>query len=180
MINTSDLQKDLSKAVNYYSERLQELRTGRAKTEMFSSLMVNAYDMENQMKAVANVDLDGLSSVIITPYDPSVQDNIIKAIEQANMGYAPKKEGNRIRIDIPALTEETRKQIVKQMYLIQEEVKVTVRQIRHKYMEQVDVADGVSEDEQKRDRAAIQKQIDDTNAKLEEMSVLKEKDIMTV
>lgn len=173
---TTDLVADQDR----FAEKLKQLRTGRAKPEMFNQIMVTAYGMDNQLQSLANVVIENALSVVIVPYDRSISNDITKAIEQAGLGLMPSNEGDKIRINIPPLTEERRKQTVKEMHALLEEARIDVRQTRQKYMDRVAKMESVSEDEQDRLKKEIQKEVDQANHKLQDMADKKEQDIMSV
>ena len=180
LYNESEFIKDTNSAVEFFQARTKQLRAGRVRADMFEEIPVMAYGMSNPLKNVANIDVKGPLEVTIQPWDPGIVNDVYKALQEANLGFNPGMDGNKVRINVPPLTEETRKATVKELGGMMEEAKVSIRQIRHKYNEIVDKQDGVSEDEQKRSKDAIQKLIDKTNERLEEISDAKEQELMSI
>jgi ribosome recycling factor len=175
-----DLKTKLDAAVDSFSERIKQLRAGRVRADMFENIPVEAYGMVNQLKGLANINVESALSVAIQPYDPGNTSAIHKAIQDANLGFSPILDGAKVRINVPPLTEETRKKTVKELEAIAEEAKVGVRQIRQKFMDDVKELEGVSEDEQARSKVEIQKQIDATIARVEQVAKAKESEIMSL
>lgn len=176
----TELKQGLEKSVEAFSDKLKQLRVGRPKAEMFNEISIQAYGMASNVQSLANVIIESATSVVIQPWDKSIIQDVLKGVRDANLGYEPVLDGDKVRINIPALTNERRQETIKEMRQLLEEAKVHVRQIRHQFMEQVDKQEGVSEDEQKRDRADIQKQIDEVNTRLDDMAEAKESELDTL
>jgi len=173
-------KKDIKQVEEDFASTLRSLRTGRAKVETFNGVKVEAYGMENQLNAVANVVIESALSVIIVPYDKGVANDIMQGLSDADLGFTPINEGDKIRINIPPMTEETRKQTVKDMYGLMEEARIRVRQIRQKAMDRIEKMEGFSEDEQERSKKQVQTEVDGINERLQEMAEQKETEIMSI
>ncbi len=180
IFSEKSLQSELDAAVVFFVDRIGQLRAGRPRPEMFASIDVEAYGTTSPLNALANVIVESALMVVIQPWDKSIVNDIVKAIRSADLGYSPVIDGDKVRINIPAMTEERRQQIIKELHAMLEEAKVRVRQVRQKYNKQVEGADGVSEEEQKRDKASIQKMVDAVNDKLEELAIKKEEELKTI
>lgn len=174
------LQTDIQQIKDHFAESLKQLRVGRPRVDTFAGIMVSAYGTESQLSGLANIMIENATMVAIQPWDKSIVNDIVKAIQDSQLGYSAAPDGEKVRVSIPALTEERRQETIKELGAMLEEAKVSVRQVRHKYNEMVEKADGVSEDEQKRDREAIQKQVDQANKDLEELAAKKETELETV
>ncbi len=180
LYSEAELRESIKRATDHFIEEIGKLRAGRVRAEMFENIPVMAYNMSNPLKGVASINVDGPMSVVIQPWDPNVATNVYKAIQEANLGFNPVQDGTKIRISLPPLTEETRKQTVKELGSMLEDSKATIRQVRHKFNTQVDGLEGVSEDEQKRDRDQIQKQIDAATEELVKISAAKQQELMSL
>lgn len=178
------LDEDISKAKSHFEEELKKLRTGRAHPSMVEGVMVEAYGSPMPLLQLATITTPEAQLIQISPFDPSNIQTITQAIRaQESLGFNPVDDGRLIRIQIPALTEERRKQIVKQLGEKQEEAFIGLRQARHTAMGTVDKAKKektIGEDDANR----IQKQIDEavnaSKSELETLSKAKETEIMTV
>lgn len=171
------LKKELTEQEARFAEYLKQLRTGRVTTEAFENMKVEAYNSVMDLKSVASVTTDGPSSVVILPYDKNIAKEIEKAVIDSPLGYVPSNEGDKVRINIPPLTTETRDEIIKQMYLkVEEDFKKRIRQIRQDHMQVVDKMEG-SEDDRDVAKKQIQKEIDSFTAKFDEMAAVKEAEI---
>ena len=182
MINQNQFKTDIQKCVDHLNEDLAQIRTGRATPELVEEVIINAYEMEGPIKNYASISVADSKTLVISPWDKSILENISKGISNANMGFSPILEGDRVLVKIPDLTEERRKEYVKIMKERVEDSRVAVRQVRQKYMQELDEAqkNGISEDEVNRDKDEIEKIVKETNEKIEEIKGVKEKDLMTI
>jgi ribosome recycling factor len=181
-MDTDNFQLDLEKCIDALKEDLTQIRTGRATPELVEDVMVDAYSTLAPIKNYASINAADAKSLVITPWDKSILENISKAISKANMGFSPIAEGDHVRVIIPELTEERRKEYVKIMKDRVEDCRVAVRSVRQKYMKDIDIlqSEGLSEDEADRVRDSFEKLVKEYNEKIEEMRELKEKDLMTI
>ncbi len=175
-------QIDIAKCIAHIKEDLSQIRTGRATPELVEDVMVNAYETSSPLKNLASINALDAKTVIIQPWDKSILDNISKAINSANLGFSPITEGDRVLVKIPDLTEERRKEYVKVMKERIEDGRVAVRQVRQKYMKEIDEAqkEGFSEDEADRLREEIEKEVKSANTTIEDIREEKEKDLLTI
>lgn len=175
--------KDLmEKAVNHLESELQKIRAGRANPLMLENVYVDYYGTPTPMNQVANVSAPDARTLQIQPWEKSMITPIEKAIAQANLGYNPTNDGQVIRINIPPLTEERRKDLVKQSKGEAEHARVTVRNIRRDANEAVKKLqkDGLPEDAAKAAETKIQGLTDEYIVKIDKHLEAKEKEIMTV
>lgn len=180
-----DLEKfkqDINKCIEHVKEDLAQIRTGRATTELVEDIMVNAYDAESPVKNLASISVMDAKTIAIQPWDKTILDNISKGITASNRGLSPITEGDRVLVKIPDLTEERRKEYVKIMKDRIEDGRISVRQVRQKYMKDIDESEksGLSEDEADRLRNDVEKIVKETNAQIEEIKGAKEKDLLTI
>jgi ribosome recycling factor len=173
---------DISKCINHLQDDLSQIRTGRATPELVEDVLVNAYDTSSPLKNLASISAIDAKSINIQPWDKSILENISKAISAANLGFSPISEGDRVIVKIPDLTEERRKEYVKVMKERIEDGRVAVRQVRQKYMKELDEIqkEGFSEDEADRLRDEIEKIVKETNNSIETIREEKEKDLLTI
>jgi ribosome recycling factor len=179
-----DAQTKMQAAVAHFKDNLKQLRTGRATASMLDGVMVEAYGTQMPLNQAATVSSPESQLLQVSPFDPSNLQAIANAIRNnPNLGMNPTDDGRVIRIPVPPLTEERRREIVKQLGGKQEEAMVAMRNIRHDALGAVDRAKKeklVGEDDAKR----LEKQVDDGmnkyRAEVEAASKAKEAEIMTV
>ena len=171
-------QEKMDMAVMYLEEALAHIRAGKASTRLLDGIRVDSY---GSMVPISNVAPDA-RSITIKPWDKSMFRVIEKAIIDSDLGIMPENNGEIIRIGIPPLTEERRKQLAKQCKAEGETAKVSIRNARRDGIDALKkaVKDGLAEDEQKNAEAKLQKVHDKYIAKIEEMLAEKDKEIMTV
>ena len=173
---------DLNKCINNLVDDLTQIRTGRAAPELIEDILINAYETQAPLKNYATVNVSDTKSLIVIPWDKGIIDNICKGIIAVNMGFNASAEGDHIRVTIPILTEERRKEYVKVMKERVEDARVAVRQVRQKYMQDIDEKQkaGMSEDEADRLRQEGEKLVKESNTKIEEIKERKEQELMTI
>ncbi len=175
-----DLKKELAVVDSWFADRIKQLRVGRARPDQFETILVSAYGADTEMKNVANIVIESATSVIISPWDKSIVNDIVKAISESDLGLSSVPDSDKVRINLPPMTEESRKETVKELNGILEEAKVLVRQVRKDFNDQVEDQEGVSEDDQKMSKQAIQKAVDAMNKELESLASIKEEEIMSI
>jgi ribosome recycling factor len=172
----------MQKALKHVEFELSKIRAGKASPNMFDGLMVEYYGMSTSLGQVSSITVPEPRSVSIKAFEKSMITTIEKAIRDANMGLNPQNDGDVIRVNIPPLTEERRRDLVKQTKAEGESGKVRIRKIRQETNDELRklLKDGASEDEVKKAEEVVQALTNDTNAKLETLIGLKEKELMTV
>lgn len=172
----------MQRAVDHLGEELVTIRTGKANPSMVSGIMVDSYGVPTALNHVANVTAVDSKTISIQPWDKSMLKVIEQAIFASNLGITPMNDGEFIRISIPPLTEDRRKQLVKQCHSLGEDAKVSMRSTRHKLIDFIkkEVDEGYPEDSGKRREEEVDKMIQKYYERVEEMLKAKEKDIMTV
>lgn len=181
-MDTEEFKVDFDMCIEALKEDLSQIRTGRATPELVEEIVVDAYDTQAPLKSYANITISDAKSLVITPWDKSLIDNIVKAVSDANMGFSAIAEGDHIRVMMPDLTEERRKEYVKVMKDRVEDARVAVRNVRQKYMKEIDTLEeeGGSEDAADRLRDILEKMVKEYNEGIEEIREKKEKDLMTI
>ena len=174
--------KYMDDAIVHLSHELVKIRAGKASVSILNGIMVDYYGSQTPLGQVANIAVTDARTLNIQPWEKSMLSVIEKAVFEANLGITPMNDGENIRLNIPPLTEERRKDYVKQAKALGEEAKVSLRNARHKLMDFVKkyVKDGFPEDSGKRKEEEIQKMINTYGDKIDAIVAAKEKDIMTV
>lgn len=173
---------EMDKALEHLHSELNNIRTGKASPAMLNSIKVEYYGNPTPLNQVASVTTSDARTLTIQPWEKSLLAQIEQAIFAANLGLTPMNDGEFIRINIPPLTEERRKDLVKHAKHLGEETKISLRTTRHKMLDAVkkEVKNGMSEDIGKRFEADIDKMVHDYTDQVDKSLVVKEKDIMTV
>jgi len=171
-------------AVEHYHEQLKTLRTGRASVAMLDSVTVEVYGSPMLLTHVANVTAPEAQLLQITPFDPSNLQKIASAIrDNPNLGMNPSDDGHVVRVPIPALNEERRREIVKQLGVKQEDAMIALRNVRHEAIDAFDEAKKdkiISEDEDKRLVGLVEDAIKKARTDIEAATKAKEAEIMKV
>src|SRR3954451_19703832 len=177
------LKTRMDKAVDDFRKALIGTRTGRASVHMLDSVTVDAYGTQMPLNQVATVHTPEPQLITVQPYDPSQLANIEKAIRGAELGLNPMNDGKIIRVPVPPLTEERRKDMVKHLHKVLEDHRTAVRNIRRDGNEAIKKAlkdKKINEDDSKRSTEEIQKLTDTEIKKMEEMCAAKEKEVMEI
>ncbi len=176
-----DEAKDLmTKALNHVGSELTKIRAGKANPSMLDGIMVPYYGATSPLNQVSSMTTPDARTIFIKPWEKNLIHEIEKAIRDANLGLNPQNDGQQVIINIPMLTEERRRQLVKQVGGECEHGKVSVRSIRKEINEQLKKIKGVSEDDVKNAEENVQKLTDDFIAKIDGLMKKKEAEIMTV
>ena len=179
----TQLKTRMDKAVDDFRKALVGTRTGRASVHMLDSVTVEAYGSYMPLNQVATVHAPEPQLITVQPYDPSQLSAIEKAIRGGELGLNPMNDGKMIRVPIPPLTEERRKDMVKHLHKVLEDHRTAVRNIRRDGNDAIKKAmkdKKISEDEEKRSMEEIQKLTDGEIKKMEEMCKVKEKEVMEI
>lgn len=176
-------QTAMEKSLESLQNELKKIRTGRAQVSMLDNIKVDYYGNPSPLNQVAAVSCPDAKSFLIAPWEASILKSIEQAIVKSDIGMAPMNDGKVIRLRVPDLTEERRKDLVKQTKKIVEDARVSIRMARRDANEEVKKAlkdKAISEDDAKRSEADIQKSTDDYIKKVDAISDDKEKSIMTI
>lgn len=175
-------KESMEKTIDHLQSELKKVRTGRASASMFSGLLVEYYGAQTPLPQLASVSVSDARTIAIQPFDKSMLSEIERAIFSANMGITPQNNGETIRINIPPLTEDRRRGIVKQVKALGEDAKVSIRSGRKELMDAIKkaVKDGYSEDAGKKSEADAQTMVTNFTAKVDKIIEIKEKEVMTV
>lgn len=178
----AEQEKNMQKAVDFLKAELRSVRTGRASPGLVEHLQVEYYGTMTPIKQLATIAIPEPTSIVIKPFDPSCLKEIEKTIKNSDLSLAPIADGKMIRLNIPALSEERRKQLVQQVKQMGEKVKVTVRNVRrdtNKHLDDEEKQKTITEDD--RDRA--KKEVDDLTKlyvdQIDEILEAKSKEILS-
>jgi len=175
-----DAKDRMNKAINHVASELTKIRAGKANPSMLDGIMVSYYGAMSPLNQVSSMTTPDARSIFIKPWEKSLIQEIEKAIMAANIGLTPQNDGQQVIINIPMLTEERRKQLVKQVAGECEHGKVSVRSIRKETNEALKKIKGASEDDIKNAEESVQKLTDDFILKIDALMKKKEAEIMTV
>lgn len=174
-----ELNEKMDKAISTLEKRFTTVRAGRANPSSLDGIMVEYYGSMTPLKQLATISVPEARQLLIKPFDKGCLKDIEKAILASNLGYNPGNDGETIRIIIPELTEERRRELVKQVKALSEEAKVAIRNIRREGLEDVSKLE-VSEDEEKGLEKDIQDIVNEYNKKVEAKLKEKEEELLTV
>lgn len=174
-----ELNEKMDKAIATLEKRFTTVRAGRANPSSLDGIVVEYYGSMTPLKQLATISVPEARQLLIKPFDRGCLKDIEKAILASNLGYNPGNDGETIRIIIPELTEERRRELVKQVKAMSEETKVAIRNIRREGIEAVSKLE-VSEDEKKGLEKDIQDIVNEYNKKVEAMLKEKEEELLTV
>lgn len=176
-------QEKMEKTLKVLQDELKKIRTGRAQVSMLDPVKVNYYGTMSPLSQVASVSTPDAKSFLIAPWEASILKEIEQAIVKSDLGLAPINDGKVIRLKVPDLTEERRKELVKQTKKTVEDARVAIRMARRDANEETKKAlkdKKISEDENKKAETDIQKLTDDYIKKVDQVADEKEKSIMTI
>jgi len=179
----AEARSDMQKGIGAFQHEMTTIRTGRASTSLLDTIRVEYYGSNTPLNQVANIGVPEPRLLSIQPWDKAVIPAIEKAILASNLGLVPQNDGNIVRLPIPQLTEERRKELVKMVRQLAEEGRVSVRNARREANELLKEAQKegeVSEDDSKRGQAQVQELTDDFVKKVDALLVEKEEEIMEV
>ena len=175
-------RESMEMAVEYLDDALAHIRAGKASPRLLDAIRVDYYGSKAPISNVANVSVPDARTIAITPWEKTMFKEIEKAIINSDLGITPENNGEVIRLSIPPLTEERRKNLVKQSKAEAENAKVSVRNARREAIEGLkkEIKKGMSEDVEKDGEAEVQKLHDKYMKKIDEVFAAKEKEILTV
>jgi ribosome recycling factor len=180
---TDDAEDRMSKSVESARLNLASIRTGRASSNILDRVKVDYYGAPTPLNQLAAVSVPSAQQLTVDPYDKSIINDIAKAISESNLGLTPNSDGSIIRINIPALTEDRRKEMLKQCKAIGEEGKVAVRNVRRDAVDSVKKMEknsDIGKDEMLDGLDILQKMTDQSVKEIDTVVAKKEKDVMTV
>jgi ribosome recycling factor len=177
-----DARSHMEKAIDFCDSELVKIRAGKAMPSMLDGIMVDYYGTPTPLSQIGTVNTPDARTLVIQPWEKSMLATIEKAIMESNIGLNPQNDGVIIRLNVPPLTEERRKDLVKKVKEEVEKGRIAIRNIRKDANEKIKKSktDGSSDDEIKVGEAEVQKLTDANIIKVDKLAEIKEKDIMTV
>ncbi|MEI6597146.1 MAG: ribosome recycling factor [bacterium] len=176
-------QGDFIKAVDFFKKDISNIRTGRANPAMLDGIFVDAYGTKTALVGLASISVPEARCIVITPWDKTITKDIEKAITAADLGVNPVNEGDKIRLVVPQLTEENRKELVKKLSEKMETARIALRQIRDEIKNIIEEAfkdKTMSEDDKFRFIKELDEEITKQNDNLKNIKEKKEEEIMTI
>jgi ribosome recycling factor len=183
MSELKEFEEKMKKAQEFLSGQFDSVRAGRANAAVLNGITVDYYGTATPINQVAAISSPDARTLMITPWDSSVLKGIEKAIQSSELGINPQNDGRVIRLVFPQLTEERRKELVKQVHKYGEDAKVAIRNIRRDAMDKIKKqlkASEITEDDQKNLEKELQKLTDDNIKDVEKLTEAKEKELVTV
>ena len=178
-----DLRRRMDQAVATFQASLASARTGRASVHMLDQIKVDYYGTNTPISQLAQVSAPEAQLILIAPWDPTVLKEIEKAIQASDLGFNPQSDGKVIRIPVPPMTEERRRDVCKHINKVLEEHRTAVRNVRrdgNDALKKLAKEKKISEDEEKRSLEEVQKMTDEEIRRMEELSHKKEVEVMQV
>jgi ribosome recycling factor len=180
---SSDLKRRMDQAVATFQANLASTRTGRASAHMLDQVKVDYYGTPTPISQLAQVSTPEAQLILISPWDPTVVKAIEKALQTSDLGFNPQSDGKVIRVPIPPMTEERRRDVCKHLNKVLEEHRTAIRNVRrdgNDVLKKLAKDKKISEDEEKRSLEEIQKMTDEEIRRMEELSRKKEVEVMQV
>ena len=176
----TETELEMEQAIETYQKRLLNIRAGRANPSILDGVMVSYYGVDTPLKQLATISIPEARQLMIKPFDRSCLQAIEKGIFEANVGLTPNNNGETIILNIPALTEDTRREYVKQAKQIAEEAKIQLRNIRQDANHNIKQAEDLTEDDKESLQEDVQELINKFNKNVDEIYKEKENELMTV
>ncbi|MGA2635964.1 MAG: ribosome recycling factor [Terracidiphilus sp.] len=179
----ADLKRRMDQAVATFQAHLASTRTGRANVHMIDQVKVDYYGTHMPISQMAQVSTPEAQLILIAPWDPTVIKEIERALQTADLGFNPQNDGKVIRVPVPPMTEERRRDVVKHLNKVLEEHRTAVRNVRrdgNEALKKLSKEKKISEDEEKRSLEEVQKMTDEEIRRMEELSQRKEAEVMQV
>jgi ribosome recycling factor len=179
----NEKKENFEEAIEHFKGEIEKFRTGRATPALVDYLPVDYYGNKSPLKQVASINVPEPRSLMIQPWDRSALGPIESAIRESDLGLNPVNDGVVIRISLPALTEERRKDLVKALNHKAEEARIAIRNIREEVLREVQNLEkegAIGEDDKFRAKDAVQEVVEEYNKRVEELRKKKEEDILTV
>ena len=177
---TDKAEKNMGKCLDTLKANFARVRTGRANAHILAPIMVDYYGQPTPITQLAGIKVPEASMLVVEPWDKSALRAIEKAIEGSDLGITPSNDGTSIRLPFPKPTEERRKELVKECKELAEEARVAVRNVRRDVNGKIERDEELSDDEQSREKKAVQKITDSYVAKIEELLKTKSAEVMEI
>lgn len=179
-IDMNNVEQKMNEVIEALTANLTKVRTGRANPAMLDTVKVEAYGSPTPINQVAIVSVPEARQIMVKPFDPSLLEAIEAGINNANIGINPNNDGTVIRLNVPALTEDIRKTLVKDVKSIGEDHKVRIRNVRQDAMTKIKNSKELTEDDKKTNETKVQDLTNKFNKKIDEVCSNKEQEVMTI
>lgn len=180
LIDEKSLDTQLSEALDRSVKQFKKISTGKANVQAIEQVSVEAYGSTTQLNAVAQIIVEDAMNVKISVWDKSIIAQVDKALRESELGASVAIDKDVIRLKFHPITEDDRKKKTKEVQQVAEDFRIRVRQVRQDFMKKLDSLDGVSEDDQERDKKTIQTKIDSTIKQIDEAASKRETEIMSI
>ena len=182
-VDFSDYGRRMDKALDHLQEEFGAVRAGRANPRVLDRISVEYYGSETPLNGVATISSPDARTLVVSPWDTKLLKEIEKAIQMSDLGINPQNDGRVVRLIFPQLTEERRKDLVKQVKKYGEDAKVAMRNVRRDgmdYVKKLKKTSEITEDEQKKAEKDLQDMLDKYTKKVDEATAVKEKELMAI
>jgi ribosome recycling factor len=179
----ADAKRRMDKSIEATHQEFNSIRTGRASPALLDRVTIDYYGTPTSLKTLASISAPEARLLVVQPFDPGSMKNIERAIQESDLGLTPSNDGKIIRLPIPALTEERRKDLVKVVRRVAEDGKVAIRNVRRdvmQHLKELVVNGDVGDDEERRAEQQVQKITDDHTKSIDDLLKAKEAEIMEV
>ena len=179
----SELNTKCQDALNHLHQEYVKIQTGRANAALVENVMVESYGTKMPLKGLASISIPEPKQIAIQPWNRDQLQSIEKALLEANLGLTPQNDGVIIRLNLPPMTEDRRKELVKLVNQFAEDARISIRNARHETINNLKILEKekeISEDDLRLKEKEVQEKVDDFNQKVEEAAKQKEEDVMTV
>jgi len=179
----ADAKRRMDKSIEATHTEFNSIRTGRASPALLDRVAIDYYGTPTPLKSLASISAPEARLLVVQPFDPGAIKNIERAIQESDLGLTPSNDGKVVRLPIPALTEERRKDLVKVVRRVAEDGKVAIRNVRRdvmQHLKELVVNGDVGDDEERRAEAQVQKITDDHTKSIDDLLKVKEAEIMEV
>ena len=179
----ADAKRRMDKSIEATHHEFNSIRTGRASPALLDRVTIDYYGTPTPLKSLASISAPEARMLVVQPFDPGSIKNIERAIQESDLGLTPSNDGKLVRLPIPALTEERRRDLVKVVRRVAEDGKVAIRNVRRdvmQHLKELVVNGDVGDDEERRAEAQVQKITDDHTKSIDDLLKVKEAEIMEV
>ncbi len=179
----TELKEKFEKSLDAYKTETTQYRTGKASPKLLENIFVDYYGVKTPLNQLASISSPDPRLLLVQPFDRNVLKEIEGAIRNANIGFNPINDGSNIKVPVPSLTEERRKELVKQLSQLTEKYRVSMRNFRRDALAEIKQAQKnkeITEDEEKKFSEKVQKELNDFIKKLEDCAKAKENDVMEI
>jgi ribosome recycling factor len=179
----NDLKEKFEKSVDAYRAETTQYRTGKASPKLLDNIFVDYYGARTPLNQLSSISTPDPRLILVQPFDRSVLKDVESAIRNANLGFNPINDGVNIKVPVPSLTEERRKDLVKQLSTLTEKYRVSMRNFRRDALAEIKQAQKdkeITEDDEKKFSEKVQKELNDFIKKLEDLAKAKESDILEI